>query len=222
MHVVQDNDDEGDTMTKDPMNRSGGHLATGLEYARKALQLSDAGNRAGALEMVLAAEQLLSDARHALVAELRNSGSSWPELGALLGISKQGAAKVYDEDSARLMNAEARYRRELRDAERATEVAAGPELVELPAPSDPVAAPAVDVPLDLEPLLARVRATADDERPFEYADVPANFPRTGIWGVVCPTCGGDVGEPCNTSSGAWTRNYRPHASRAHLAGVPTS
>ena len=88
------------------------------------------------LREVTAREAAARGQRFELVAQLRNEhGWSWQQIGAELGITKQGALKVYAEHvrgSARRTTATDRAR------------------FEAVRPSAPVASPAVDVPLDLD------------------------------------------------------------------------
>lgn len=88
------------------------------------------------LREVTAREVAARGQRFDLVAQLRNEhGWSWQQIGAELGITKQGALKVYAEhvqDSAR------------------PNIATDLARFEAVQPSAPVASPAVDVPLDLD------------------------------------------------------------------------
>jgi hypothetical protein len=88
------------------------------------------------LRKVTAHEAAARGQRFDLVAQLRNQlGWSWQQIGAELGITKQGALKVYAEhaaQNARRTNATDRAR------------------FEAVRPSAPVASPASDVPLDLD------------------------------------------------------------------------
>ncbi|WP_331948650.1 hypothetical protein [Pengzhenrongella sp.] len=88
------------------------------------------------LREVAALEAAARDQRFDLVAQLRTEHEwSWQQIGAELGITKQGAVKVYAEhvqDLARRKTAADRAR------------------FDTVRPSAPVASPAVDVPLDLD------------------------------------------------------------------------
>lgn len=115
---------------QDRLNAVAGVLHDGAEVGGRTL--------AETLEAVVAAERELREARTELVCELRNSaGWSWAKVAGALGISKQGALKVYGEAAERH---HLRLMRATRDAV---------QLRRLPAPSSPVAAPAMDVPLEL-------------------------------------------------------------------------
>jgi len=88
------------------------------------------------LREVTAREAAARSQRFELVAQLRNEhGWSWQQIGAELGITKQGAGKVYAEHAA-----ESLRRNTAADRARFKTVR----------PSAPVASPAVDVPLDLD------------------------------------------------------------------------
>jgi len=88
------------------------------------------------LREVTAHEAAARGQRFDLVAQLRNEhGWSWQQIGAELGITKQGALKVYAEHAAE-------------DVRRST--ATDRARFEVVRPSMPVASPAVDVPLDLD------------------------------------------------------------------------
>ena len=88
------------------------------------------------LREVTAREAAARDQRFDLVAQLRvEHGWSWQQIGAELGITKQGALKVYAE------HVQESVRRNT-----ATDLAR----FEAVRPSEPVASPAVDVPLDLD------------------------------------------------------------------------
>lgn len=88
------------------------------------------------LRDVVAYEAATRGERFELVTRLRNEhGWSWQQIGAELGITKQGALKVYAAhaaQNARRTNATDRAR------------------FETVQPSAPVASPASDVPLDLD------------------------------------------------------------------------
>ena len=88
------------------------------------------------LREVTAHEDAARGRRFDLVAQLRNEhGWSWQQIGAELGITKQGALKVYADHAA-----DSRRRNTATDLAR----------FEAVRPSAPVASPAVDVPLDLD------------------------------------------------------------------------
>ncbi len=88
------------------------------------------------LREVVAHEAEAQGQRFDLVAQLRNEhGWSWQQIGAELGITKQGALKVYAEHAAQSI-------RRSTAADRAR--------FETVRPSAPVVSPAVDVPLGLD------------------------------------------------------------------------
>lgn len=88
------------------------------------------------LRDVIAHEAAARGQRFDLVAQLRNEhGWSWQQIGAELGVTKQGATKVYAEHAANRL-----HRSLTPDSTRFTTVQ----------PSTPVASPATDVPLDLD------------------------------------------------------------------------
>jgi hypothetical protein len=89
---------------------------------------------ASRLAALLQREEQLRTTRYQVVALCRAQGWSWARIGAALGMSKQGAVKVYGAAVERALAAA----REHLDREAAR-------------PSSPVAGPAVDVPLDLLP-----------------------------------------------------------------------
>lgn len=107
------------------------------------------------LREVTAREAAARGQRFELVAQLRNDhGWSWQQIGAELGITKQGALKVYAEhvqESLRRNTATDRAR------------------FEAVRPSVPVASPAVDVPLDLDGTPSQ-GLSGDDQpsKPKEY------------------------------------------------------
>jgi hypothetical protein len=88
------------------------------------------------LREVTAREAAARGQRFDLVAQLRNEyGWSWQQIGAVLGITKQGALKVYAEHVQEGVRRDTATDRARFEAVR---------------PSEPVASPAVDVPLDLD------------------------------------------------------------------------
>ena len=62
-----------------------------LEAARD-MPLTDA---PAALAKMAEAERFIQAARQEIVTKMRDAGATWDQVGAALGISKQGARKVY-------------------------------------------------------------------------------------------------------------------------------
>ncbi|MDM7856669.1 hypothetical protein [Cellulomonas alba] len=165
----------------DPMTHSGHWLSRARSHSAAALERSDHGDRRAALEQLRYLEEDLREARAALVAELRITGSSWPELGELLGISKQGASKVYGDRAEQLLRESMNYARLCP----ATAVVPAKQLEDVQ-PSAPVAAPAVDVPLELRP------------DPLSLED---------SWKLPCALCDAAPGELCRNQNGFAQPDY---------------
>lgn len=191
------------------------------------------------LDQLLAAkiaEHEAATRRVELVCELRNAhGWTWGEIGNVLGISKQGAAKVYAQVSEQSFRASMKRDRQASTAAKATKTAA-PRTIAEARPSSPVAAPAVDIPLDLpatssDTQTTEVVSTAElAKRWAEHEELQQALgnvwrgeergpfveqPKTGAHAVECPSCGAEPGERCATDSGLWSK--KPHGTRTRRA-----
>jgi hypothetical protein len=74
-------------------------VAQRLEWMRQNVEVAEAvmrdGNHDTALKLLTKLTKDADDARAQLVTELRSEGWSWAAIGALVGVSKQGAQQRY-------------------------------------------------------------------------------------------------------------------------------
>jgi hypothetical protein len=169
---------------------------------------------ADALGQLLAAEATLADVRRQLVAQLRNDkGLSWAALGQLLGVSKQGAMKVY------AASCDEALRRSMRE-DRTPATASAPAVEDEPLVYVDRLGPHAH---------ACPECGSEPGEPCRVAGrgnyTPGLRPhgrRVGVQ-VACPRCGAQVGQPCVADQVRLTPARNVHADRlAVLAATPAA